>query len=290
MFSTDDNQSIKLKNISLHRIRSFKCENNITLGVSDCYCLIYSDQSLILYNIDGPVCHVSWQRDRFDCIQQIRWSSYFRSFLIMTAENFFLFTLSNPQLYELKIQTLNMQYFACDWIDLWLISRSIHTKQQYFYHRNLSNWKQNYQPNHYSLSQFGLHQADLICAIECDLRGAFLALLIAEGNSIPTGNVSRARRLVIVDRLNLTSIHTIYFQKPNSLYWIISSFIPWNHSQQGWLIAQSFDRQLTYLDHQNPSETISLNYHDEIRNIAVSTNGQYLFIRTSNSIDIYPID
>ncbi|CAF4217367.1 unnamed protein product, partial [Rotaria sordida] len=114
-------------------INSFECENDLALGAGEYSFLIYGGQYLTLYNIDGQLKKISWNTNLYDSIKQIRWSSYHRSYLIMTARLFTLLTLFSYELIPIKKtfqSNEQLQLFTCYQTDLWLVYLLNLTKKQ----------------------------------------------------------------------------------------------------------------------------------------------------------------
>lgn len=297
MFFDENNQLSKAENYFLDRInksrlvKSFECDDDRTLSVGLKSYIIYSDQSLLVFDFDGPVCHVPWSRDRFDVIQEIRWSTHLRSYLIMTADRFFVLTSSPYEIFSSKRIDSSLQYFCCHQLDLWLVSLSRATLKQMISYYSLSEWDEHdLQPIYYSLDRFGLKSTDRICSIECDRQGACLALLTAESNETSTGDVQRRRQLILIDRKLLTPLRTIYFQKNDHFYWYLTSITTPDEAYDGWLLGEPFSERLTFLDYQQRSKMSRIDYHKPLRNVVSSVDGQYIFLRTINSLDIYHVN
>ena len=265
-------------------ISSFACENDSALAVSDHSFLIYGGQTLTLFNIDGPLRQIAWSTQRYDSIKQIRWSSYHRAYLIMTARIFYLLTLPSYEIIPLQLFRERLHLFTCDRTDLWLVSVS---QEQELVHYDLPDWLQKGRP---SLDQLGLHRSDTICAIEVDVHGETLVLLVAERNQNLSVGVQRRRRLILVTLPSMSASRIVYFSGADDLYWTLTSITSSTSSTNGWLLGKWFDRQLTFVDDQCPSRVTCMNYRTELRNLAMTTNGHYLALRTVTSLDIFSMN
>jgi len=268
-------------------INSFQCENDSILGAGEYSFLIYGGQYLTLYNIDGPLHRISWNTNIYDSIKQIRWSSYHRSYLIMTANIFSLFILYSYELIPIKKSfKINEQFqlFTCHQTDLWLVYLvNTDPKKQIFVHYDLSDWERN---KNISLDKLGLHRTDYICAIENNQTGEYLGLLIAERNQNITVGIQRRRRLVLISIYSMSPIRVIYFSGADDLYWTLTSVMNRQISKTGWLLSKWFDNELTFID----NKLTCIEYKKSIRNLAITINGHYLILRTIDSLDIYQID
>lgn len=260
-------------------INSFSCENDSVLGAGEYSFLIYGGQYLSLYNIDGLIHRISWNTNLNDSIKQIRWSSYHRSYLIMTARLFSLFTLYSYELIPLKYSfhfNEQFQLFTCYQTDLWLVY--LLNKQILVYY-DLINWERNEK---FSLDQLGLYKTDYICAIENDQNGEYLGLLIAERNQNLTVGIQRRRRLILISISSMSPIRVIYFSGADDLYWTLTSV----RNHRGWLLSKWFDNELTFVN----NKLTSIKYKKPLRNVAMTIDGHYLILRTIDSLDIYQID
>jgi len=265
-------------------INSFSCENDSTLGAGEYSFLIYGGQYLTLYNINGPLYRIPWNTNIHDSIKQIRWSSYHRSYLIMTSQLFSFLTLYSYELIPIKESfQINEQFqlFTCYYIDLWLVYLLIN--KQLLVHYNLSNWKRN---QNFSLDKLGLYRTDYICAIENDQNGEYLGLLIAERNQNLTVGIQRRRRLILISIYSMFPIRVIYFSGADDLYWTLTSVMNRQISKNGWLLSKWFDNELTFVD----NKLTCIKYKKPLRNLAITINGHYLILRTIDSLDIYQID
>jgi hypothetical protein len=265
-------------------INSFSCENDSTLGAGEYSFLIYGGQYLTLYNINGPLYRIPWNTNIHDSIKQIRWSSYYRSYLIMTSQLFSFLTLYSYELIPIKESfQINEQFqlFTCYHIDLWLVYLLIN--KQILVHYNLSNWKRN---QNFSLDKLGLYRTDYICAIENDQNGEYLGLLIAERNQNLTVGIQRRRRLILISIYSMFPIRVIYFSGADDLYWTLTSVMNRQISKNGWLLSKWFDDELTFVD----NKLTCIKYKKPLRNLAITINGHYLILRTIDSLDIYQID
>ena len=275
-------------------INSFECENDSTLGAGEYSFLIYGGQYLTLYNIDGQLRRILWDTNNYDSIKQIRWSSYHRSYLIMTAQLFSLFTLFSYESLPIKKSfktNQQLQLFTCHQTDLWLVYLLNKTKKQILVHYNLSEWEQNNsQMKNFNLDKLGLYKTDTICAIENDQNGECLALLIAERNQNLTVGVQRRRRLILIAMYNMSPMRVIYFSGADDLYWTLTSVINQQTSTSGWLLSKWFDNELTLIDNKFNDKSTCMKYKKEVRNLAITTDGHYLIVRTVDSLDIYQID
>jgi hypothetical protein len=268
-------------------INSFPCESDSTLGAGEYSFLIYGGQYLTLYNIDGPLCRVPWNTNIYDSIKQIRWSTYHRSYLIMTARVFSIFVLYSYELFSIK-KTFpineQLQLFTCHQADLWLVCLLIKSKKQILVHYDLSDWERTTSAKKMiSLDKLGLYRTDQICAIENDQSGEILALLIAERNQNLTVGMQRRRRLILTSIYTMSPIRVIYFSGANDLYWTLT---PVRNQQTGWLLSKWFDNELTFVDHQ----LTCIEYKKSLRNLAITIDGHYLILRTIDSLDIYQIN
>ncbi len=271
-------------------INSFECESDSILGAGEYSFLIYGGQYLTLYNIDGPLHRIPWDTNIYDSIKQIRWSSYHRSYLIMTARLFSLFNLCSYELFPIK-KAFNineqLQLFTCHQADLWLVCLLNRMKQQILVHYDLSEWERtNSTIKNFSLDKLGLYRTDYICAIENDQNGEYLALLIAERNQNITLGIQRRRRLILISIYTMSPARVIYFSGADDLYWTLTSVNNRPTSTNGWLLTKWFDNELTFVDHQ----LTSLEYKKPLRHVAITIDGHYLILRTIDSLDIYQID
>lgn len=271
-------------------INSFPCESDSPLAAGEYSVLIYGGQHLTLYNIDGELCRIPWDTNRSDSIKQIRWSSYHRSYLIMTARLFLRLELHSYELLHIK-RTFPMheqlQIFACHQLDLWLVCLLTRNQRQILVHYDLVNWERNpSERKHFSLDRLGLYRTDRICAMETDRNGQILALLIAERNQNITVGIQRRRRLILITIDSMSPIQTIYFSGADDLYWTLASITHPTSSRSGWLLSKWFEQEVTFVDHQR---LISIEYGKVLRNIAMTIDGHYLVLRTIDSLDIYQI-
>lgn len=264
-------------------INSFPCENDSILGAGEYSFLIYSGQELILYNIDGPIHRISWNTNQYDSIKQIRWSSYYRSYLIMTAQLFTLLNIYSYELIPIKQSNEYFQLFTCHQMDLWIVYLT-KTRQQILVYYDLIHW--NEIKRNISLDKLGLYKTDYICSIETNQTGEYLGLLIAERNQNLTVGIQRRRRLILVSIYSLSIIRMIYFSGADDLYWTLTSIVNRRLSKSGWLLSKYFDNELTYVD----TQLKSIKYKKSLRNIAITIDGHYLILRTIDSLDIYQID
>lgn len=275
-------------------INSFECDNDSILSAGEYSFLIYSGQYLILYNINNQVKKIPWNTYVYDSIKQIRWSSYYHSYLIMTSRYFSIFTLFSYELLPIRKSFSSheqLQLFSCYQTNLWLVCLLNLTKNQRFIHYNLTQWEQDDSMRKiYSLDQFNLHKTDSICAIENDEKGECLGLLIAERNQNITVGIQRRRRLILIDISKMLPIRIVYFSGADDLYWTLTSVINRTLSTTGWLLSKCFDKELTFIDNKSNHQLTCIEYKKEIRNLAITTNGRYLILRTINSLDIYQID
>ena len=275
-------------------INSFECDNDSILGAGEYSFLIYSGQYLILYNIDRQLHKILWNTNINDTIKQIRWSSYYRSYLIMTARLFSLFTLFSYELIPIRKTFQSNEYlqlFTCSQTDLWLVCILSRTRKQQLVYYNLLNWEQNNLPTTiFSFEQLNLYQTDNICAIENDQNGEYLALLIAEKNEYLTFDNQRRRRLILITIYNMSPIKIISFNNSDDLYWTLTSVINRQTSKSGWLLTKSFNNEITFINNKYDDKLFCYSYYQEIRHLAITTNRRYLIIRTVNSLDIYQID
>ena len=286
-------QFTKLENSSLvdllnarSLIHSFSCESDSTLAAGEYSFLVYGGQHLTLYNIDGPLCQIPWDTHRLDSIKQMRWSSYHRAYLIMTARLFYRFELHSVELFEIKRTFPNyeqLQLFACHQTDLWLVCLLTRNQRQILLHYDLSNWERKMsETKHFSLDRLGLYRTDRLCAIENNRHGTILALLIAERNQNITVGIQRRRRLILIAIDTMSPRHVIYFSGADDLYWTLT-FVPW---KSGWLLSKWFENEITLVDHQQIS---SIEYKKALRNVAMTMDGHYLILRTIDSLDVYQI-
>lgn len=81
-------------------------------------------------------------------------------------------------------------------------------------------------------------------------------------------------------------MRVIYFSGADDLYWTVTSVINRRTSKTGWLLSKWFNTELTFVDHQ----CVCMEYKKELRNVATTSDGHYLILRTMNSLDIYQID
>ncbi|CAF3540259.1 unnamed protein product [Adineta steineri] len=267
-------------------INSFECENDTPLGAGEYSFLVYGGQYLTLYNIDGQLYRIPWNTNIHDSIKQIRWSTYHRSYLIMTARYFSLFNFSTYELLQIKKTFKSheqLQFFTCHQIDLWLVCLLTLNKKQILVHYDLSEWE--YRKS-ISLDRLGLYRTDAICAIENNQNGQCLALLIAERNQNIIVGIQRRRRLILISTYTMSPIRVIYFSGADDLYWTITSVRNRQTSKNGWLLSKYFDNELTFIDNQ----CNYIKYKKELRNLAITIDGHYLILRTINSLDIYQID
>ncbi|CAF2740240.1 unnamed protein product [Rotaria sp. Silwood2] len=276
-------------------INSFECENDSTLGAGEYSFLIYGGQYLTLYNIDGQLKKISWNTNTHDSIKQIRWSSYHRSYLIMTSRLFILLTLFSYELIPIKEifqSNEQLQLFTCYQTDLWLVYLLSLTKKQRFVYYNLSEWERNNSTTEkcFSLDQLGLYRTDTICAIENDQNGECLGLLIAERNQNLTVGIQRRRRLIIISIYNMLPLRIVYFSGADDLYWTLTSVINRQISKTGWLLSKYFNNELTFIDNKCTNKLTCIEYKKELRNLAITIDRHYLILRTINSLDIYQID
>ena len=140
---------------------------------------------------------------------------------------------------------------------------------------------------HFPIDQLGLHRTDTIVAIENHPNGSILGLLIAERNrTFLSMGIQRRRRLILTSTNDLLPIRTIYFHDDDDLLWTMT-YIP--NGMRGWLLTKWFDRQMTFVDDQTYSIFNHRDYPKEIRNLAMTIDGNYLVIRTVDSLDIYQI-
>ncbi len=270
-------------------INSFPCESDSTLGAGEYSFLIYGGQYLTLYNIDGPLYRIPWNTNIYDSIKQIRWSTYHRSYLIMTARVFSLFVLYSYELFPIK-RTVpineQLQLFACHQADLWLVCLLTNTKKQILVHYDLSDWERNTSEKKiFSLDKLGLYRTDQICAIENNQYGEILALLIAERNQNLTVGIQRRRRLILISIYTMSLIRVIYFSGADDLYWTLTPVRNQRSSKTGWLLNKWFDNELTFVDDQ----LTSIEYRKALRNLAITIDGHYLILRTIDSLDIYQL-
>jgi hypothetical protein len=273
-------------------IQSFDCDNDSILGAGEYSFLIYTSQSLILFNVDGPLYRTSWDTRKYDSIKQIRWSSYHRAYLIMTAQTFSLFTLFNYELLLLKQIEQPLHFFTCYQTDLWLVCSSDSTsKRQSLRHYDLCEWiRDESRGMSYALDRLGLHATDTICALEHHPNGEYLALLVAERNQNVTMGVQRRRRLLLLTSSNLSAIRTVYFSGADDLYWTLTYVRNQRTRQSGWLLGKWFDPRLIFVDDRSNAKVNCLDYEKELRNLAATIDGHYLILRTVNSLDVYQID
>ncbi|CAF1377190.1 unnamed protein product [Rotaria sp. Silwood1] len=276
-------------------INSFDCENDSTLGAGEYSFLIYGGQYLTLYNIDGQLQKISWNTNTYDSIKQIRWSSYHRSYLIMTSRLFTLLTLFSYELIPIKKifqSNEQLQLFTCYQTDLWLVCLLSLTKKQRLVYYKLSEWERNNSrtEKNFSLDQLGLYTTDTICAIENDPTGECLGLLIAERNQNLTVGIQRRRRLILIEIYNMLPLRIIYFSGADDLYWALTSVINRQISKTGWLLSKYFNNELTFIDNKCNNKLTCIEYKKELRNLAITIDRHYLIIRTINSLDIYQID
>ena len=273
-------------------INSFDCDNDSILGAGEYSFLIYTSQSLILFNVDGPLSRTPWDTRQNDSIKQIRWSSYHRAYLIMTAQTFSLFTLFNYEFLLLKKIEQPLHFFTCHQTDLWLVCSTGSTaKRQNVRHYDLYEWlRDETRATSYSLDRLGLHATDTICALEHHPYGEYLAVLVAERNQNVTVEVQRRRRLVLLNTLSLSPIRTIYFRSADELYWTLTYVRSRRTRESGWLLGKWFDPLLTFVDDRSNAQVNCLDYGKELRNLATTIDGHYLILRTVNSLDVYPID
>jgi len=268
-------------------INSFPCENDSILAAGEYSFLIYGGQYLTLYNIDGPLYRIPWNTNIYDSIKQIRWSSYHRSYLIMTARLFSILTLYSYELLPIKSSfhaNEQFQLFTCHQVDLWLVCLlNIQLKKQILVHYDLSEWKRN---ENFSLDKLGLYRTDYICAIENNQNGDCLGLLIAERNQNLTVGIQRRRRLILISIDTMSPIRIIYFSGADDLYWTLTSVRNRQISKNGWLLSKWFDNELTFVD----NKLICIEYKKILRNLAITIDGHYLILRTIDSLDIYQID
>ncbi|UJR09373.1 hypothetical protein I4U23_013617 [Adineta vaga] len=271
-------------------INSFECENDSPLAAGEYSFLIYGGQYLTLYNIDGPLHRIPWNTNIYDSIKQIRWSSYHRSYLIMTARFFALFSLFSYELYEIKKSlksSEHLQLFTCHQTDLWLVCLVTSAKRQTLVHYDLSEWEQNeFSMKNFSLDQLGLYPTDSICAIEHDQNGQCLALLIAERNNNLTVGIQRRRRLILISIYQMTPIRVIYFSGADDLYWTLTSVMNRRTAKFGWLLCKWQNNELTFVNNR----CSCIQYKKELCNLAITIDGHYLILRTINSLDVYQID
>jgi hypothetical protein len=271
-------------------INSFPCESDSTLGAGEYSFLIYGGQYLTLYNIDGPICRLPWNTNTYDSIKQIRWSTYHRSYLIMTARAFSIFTLYSYELFSIKkIFPTNeqLQLFTCHQADLWLVCLLTMTRRQILVHYDLSDWERYTSAKKvFSLDKLGLYRTDQICAIENDHSGEFLALLIAERNQNLTVGIQRRRRLILISIYTMSPVQVIYFSGADDLYWTLTPILNPHTSKTEWLLSKWFDSELTFVDHQ----LTCIEYKKALRNLAITIDGHYLILRTIDSLDIYQIN
>ena len=196
----------------------------------------------------------------------------------MTARMFYLFTQSSYEIVPLQLFQERLQLFACYETDLWLLTVS---PEKQLIHYDLSDWL---QTDTISLDQLGVHRSDTICAMEVDAHSKSLAFLVAERNQNLTVGVQRRRRLILVSLPSMSPIRIVYFSGADDLYWTLT------HSINGWLLGKWFDRQLTFLDDQAQSSVICMDYRTELRNLAMTTSGHYLALRTVTSLDIFSMN
>ncbi|CAF0985241.1 unnamed protein product [Adineta ricciae] len=278
---------------SLHErflINSFNCENDSPLAAGEYSFLVYGGQYLTLYNLDGQLHRLSWYTNIYDSIKQIRWSSYYRSYLIMTARYFTLFSLASYKLFPINLSlksSEHLQLFTCHQTDLWLVCLVASTKQQILVQYDLSEWERNeFSMTNISLDELDLHRTDSICAIETDRSGECLALLIAERNQNLTVGMQRRRRLILVSTYYMSPVRVIYFSDADDLYWSMASVINRQNGQYGWLLSKWQDKELAFVN----EKCFCKSYPKELCNLAVTIDGHYLILRTINSLDIYEID
>jgi len=275
-------------------INSFECDDDSPLAAGEYSFLIYGGQYLTLYNIDNQLHRISWNTNIYDSIKQIRWSSYHRSYLIMTARLFVLLNLFSNELLQMKNSfksNEHLQFFTCHQADLWLVCLINKTKQQLLVHYNLSDWERNYsEMKSFSLDRLGLYKTDTICAIENDQNGEYLALLIAERNQNITIGIQRRRRLILISTYTMSTSRVIYFSGADDLYWTLTSVINQQTSKTGWLLGKWFDNELAFIDNNCNYKLTCFQYKKQLRNLAITIDGHYLILRTINSLDIYQID
>ena len=286
-----ETSALKLLNESA-LINSFDCDNDSILGAGEYSFLIYTSQSLILYNVDGPLHRIAWDTRLYDSIKQIRWSSYHRAYLIITARAFSVFTLLNYQLFLLKQVDQPLHFFTCYQTDLWLVClSSASTKRQSLRHYDLCEWlRDETRETSYSLDRLGLHETDTVCALEHHPDGDYLALLVAERNQNVTVGVQRRRRLVLLSTSTLAPIRTVYFGGADDRYWTLTYVRNRRTRQSGWLLGKWFDPQVTLVDDRSNEKVNCMDYGKEVRNLATTMDGHYLILRTVNSLDVYQID
>jgi hypothetical protein len=275
-------------------INSFECESDSTLGAGEYSFLIYGGQYLTLYNIDGQLRRIPWDTIMYDSIKQIRWSSYHRSYLIMTARLFSIFTLNSYEILSINKSfktNEQLQLFTCHQTDLWLVCLLNRTKKQRLVHYDLSEWERNNsEMTMFDLDKLGLYKSDTICAIENNQNGECLALLIAERNQNLTVGIQRRRRLILISTYNMSPMRVVYFSGADDLYWTLTSVMNRQTSKSGWLLSKWFDNELTFVDNKCNYKLTCMEYKKELRNVAITIDGHYLILRTINSLDIYQID
>ena len=270
-------------------INSFPCESDSTLAAGEYSFLIYGGQYLTLYNIDGPLCRVPWDTQVHDSIKQIRWSTYHRSYLIMTARGFSIFVLYSYELFPMKKSFPiheQMQFCTCHQADLWLVCLLSNIQRQTLVHYDLADWERSTSAKRsFSLEKLALHRTDQICALENDQQGEILALLIAERNQNLTVGIQRRRRLILISIYTMSPRRVIYFSGADDLYGTLTPVANPRTSKTGWLLSKWFDQELTLIDDQ----LTSIDYEKALRNLAITIDGHYLILRTIDSLDIYQL-
>jgi hypothetical protein len=278
-----------LKHVNEHRlINSFACSNDSTLGAGEYSFLLYSSQSLILFNVDGQLHRTSWNTQIYDTIKSIRWSSYYHAYLMMTAQTFYLLTMFTYELSRMNITDEPLQLFTCHHTDLWLICLSNATQRQNFRRYELSTCQRDVEV--YQLNRLSLEDTDTICALECHPTGEYLSILVAERDQRSTVDIQRRRRLILLTSFDLQPVRTVYFTNGNDIYWTMTYVNNQRNQQTGWLLGKWFDRQLTFVDDHCYSKVTCIQYHKELRNHSMTIDEHYLALRTVNSLDIYRID
>ncbi|CAF1588673.1 unnamed protein product [Rotaria magnacalcarata] len=295
-FFIGDTTNVSLFNVLNEEslINSFECDNDATLGAGEYSFLIFGGQYLTVYNIDGQLQKIPWNTNQYDSIKQIRWSPYYHSYLIMTSRLFCLLNLFSFELVSIKNSfpsNEQLQLFSSHETDLWLVCLLSLSKQQRFFHYNLTEWERTHSiRKNYSLDQLGLHRTDTICAIENDQKGECLGLLVAERNQNLTVGIQRRRRLILIAISNMLPLRIIYFSGADDLYWTLTSVMNRKISTTGWLLSKYFNKELTFIDNKCNNKLTCIEYKNELRNLAITANGHYLILRTINSLDIYQID